>query len=85
MSDRVVVVLEWTISNTLGRYQHLLLPNASISVVPIPEEEIMFIRSTSIQLSLHYNTLYNVSITQPSICEQLNQTAFIELNYSKQV
>ena len=32
---------------------------------------------------LSYNTLYNVSITQPGICGQPNQTVFIELSYSK--
>ena len=32
---------------------------------------------------LLYNTLYNVSITQPGICGQPNQTSFIKLSYSK--
>ena len=85
MNNRVGVILEWTISNTLGRYQWLLLPNASISVVPNSEVEIMLTRNMSIQLTLSYNTLYNVSITQPGICGQSSQTAFIELNYSKQI
>ena len=85
MNNRVGVILEWTISNTLGRYQWLLLPNAHISVVSNSEVEIMLTRNMNINLTLSYNTLYNVSITQPGICEQPSQTAFIELNYSKQI
>ena len=85
MNNRVGVILEWTISNTLGHYQQLLLLNASFSVVPSPEVEIMLTRNMSINLTLSYNTLYNVSITQPGICEQPSQTTFIELNYSKQI
>ena len=81
-----MVILEWTLSNTLGRYQQLLLPNVNVSVVPSPEMEMfMFIRSTNIQLTLSYNILYNVSVTQPGICEQPSQTASIKLNYSKQI
>ena len=84
LSDRVVVILEWILSNSLGHYQQLLLPNISTSVVPNdPEEEIEFIRNTSIRLILPYNIQYNVSVTQPGICGQPNQTVFIELNYSK--
>ena len=82
LSNRVVVMSEWTLSNSFGRYQQLLLPNVSVSVIPSPEEEIMFIRSMSIRLTLPYNTLYNVSVTQPGVCGQPNQIAFIELNYS---
>ena len=86
LSDRVVVILEWTLSNPLGHYQQLLLPNVSVNVVPNPEMQIMFIGNMSVQLSLSYNTLYNVSVTQPGICGQPNQTAYIELNnYSKQI
>ena len=83
LSGRVVVNIEWTISNPLGCYQHLLLPNVSISVVPDPEAEVVDVGDMSIQLTLSYNTPYNVSITQPGICGQPNQTAFIELKYSK--
>ena len=74
------MILEWTVSNTLGRYQQLLLSNASVSVVPSPEVEIIFIRNMSVQLTLSYNTLYDVSITQPGICGQPNQTVSIKLN-----
>ena len=77
-----MALLELTLSNSLGRYQQLLLPNVSINIVPDPEVD-PFIGNMSIQLTLPYNTLYNVSVTQPGICGQPNQTAFIELNYSK--
>ena len=81
-----MVILEWTLSNSLGHYQQLLLPNVSINIVPDPEVEIMCFGNMSNKLMLHcqYNTLYNVSITQPGVCGQPNQTAFIELSYSKQ-
>ena len=80
-----MVILEWTISKSLSHYQQLLLLNISISVVPNPETEIIFIGNMSIHLSLPYNTLYNVSVTQPGICGQPNQMAYVELNYSKQI
>ena len=79
-----MVILDWALSNSLGRYQQLLLPNVSINIVPDPEVEIMFFGNMSNKLMLHYNTSYNVSITQPGVCGQPNQTAFIELSYSKQ-
>ena len=81
LSERVVVLLEQTLSNS-NHYQRLL-PNASANVSPLTEVEIMFTGNMSIQLTLAYNTLYNVSITQPGICGRPNQTAFIKLNYSK--
>ena len=81
LSDRVVVLLEWNLSNS-NHYQQLL-PNASANVSPLTEVEIMFTGSMSIRLTLAYNTLYNVSITQPGICGRPNQAAFIKLNYSK--
>ena len=80
-----MVILEWTLSNSFGRYQQLQLPNVSINIVPDPEVEIMFFGNMSVQLSLSYNILHNVSITHLGICGQPNQTAFIELNYSKQI
>ena len=51
------------------------------NIVPDPEVD-PFIGNMSIRLALPvlYNTLYNVSVTQPGICGQPNQTA---LNYSK--
>ena len=79
-----MAILEWTLSNSLGRYQQLLLPNVSINIVPDPEVEIMLFGNMSTKVTLHYNTLYNVNLTQPGVCGQPNQTAFIELNYSKQ-
>ena len=70
------------VSNSLGRYQHLLLPNVSIDTVPDTGVDLV-IRDTSVQLTLPYNAQYNVSITQPGICGQPNQTVFLELNVCK--
>ena len=85
LSDRVVVMLEWTLDlSNLNHYlQLLLLPNVSIDVIPNSEVIVMFFGNMSVQLTLPYNTMYNVSITQPGICGQPNQMVFIELSYSK--
>ena len=77
-----MIILEWTLLNSLSRYRQLL-QNTSVNVVPDLGVAIMFIGNMSIQLTLPYNTLYNVSVTRPGICGQPNQTAFIELSYSK--
>ena len=76
-------MLEWTIFLSQINYQQLL-QNISINVVPDPEVPMMYIGNRTLQLTLLYNTLYNVSITQPGICRQPNQIAFIGLSYSKQ-
>ena len=81
-SNSVMVILEWSLSNSPIYYQQLLR-NVSVTVIPHLEMITTFIGNMSIQLTLPYNTLYNVSVTQPGICGQPNQTAFIELFYSK--
>ena len=81
-SDRVTAVLKWTLSSSLTQYPQLLL-NASASIVPDSGVEMLLLGNASVQLTLLYNTLYNVSILQPATCEQLSQKAFIELKYSK--
>ena len=82
-SDRVSVILQWTLSLSQIYYQQLL-QNVSITVVPDTGVTIAYTGNRTLQLILPYNTLYNVSLTQPGICGQPNQTAFIELSYSKQ-
>ena len=77
-----MVILEWTLSVSQNYYQHLLR-NVSINVIPDREVVITYTGNMSVRLTLPYNTLYNVSVTQPGICGRSNQTAFIELNYSK--
>ena len=81
ISDRFIVILEWTISLSQVYYQQLLR-NFSILVVPDTGVTIAYIENGTLQLSLLYNTLYSVSITQPGICGQPNRTIFIELNHS---
>ena len=81
-SDRVTVVLEWTLLSSLSHYPQLLR-DVSVSIVPDSEVEMLLLGNTSVHLTLLYNTLYNVSIIQPATCEQLSQAAFIELKYSK--
>jgi hypothetical protein len=80
-SDRVIVNLEWTLLNSQAYYQQLLR-NVIINADP-PLNDVMFTGSRRIQLTLSYNTVYNVSVTQNSTCERLIRTTFFELNYSK--
>ena len=80
MRERITVQLEWTVLLSQIYYQQLL-QNVSVHVVPDPKMTTVHTANRTLQLTLLYNTLYNVSITQPGICGQSNQTAFIELKY----
>jgi hypothetical protein len=77
----VTVTLEWSLLNSQSYYQQLL-SNVSVNVVP-QLNNVIFTGNMSIQLTLSYNTLYNVSITQHSDCQQLIRTELLELDYSK--
>ena len=79
MSEIITVQLEWTISLSQIYYQQLL-QNVSIDVVPDNGVTVAYTGNRTLQLTLQYNTLYNVSLTL-GICGQPNQTAFIELKY----
>ena len=80
-SDGISVVYQWNVSNVQIYYQQLL-GNVSITVIP-NTMFIMYKGNRTPQLTLLYNTLYNVSLTQPGICGQPNHTASIALIYSK--
>ena len=80
MHERITVQLEWTVLLSQIYYQQLL-QNVSVYVVPDPEMTTVHAANRTLQLTLLYNTLYNVSITQHGICGQPNQIAFIELKY----
>ena len=77
----VTVTLEWILLNSLTYYQQLLR-NVSVEVDP-PLSNVMFTGNMRAQLTLSYNTLYNVSVTQHSICQQLIRTKALLLNFSK--
>ena len=80
-SNGVMVALEWTLLNSQSYYQQLLR-NVSVEADP-PLSNVMFTGNMRAQLTLSYNTLYNVSVIQHSICQQLIRTKFLLLNYSK--
>jgi hypothetical protein len=80
-SDAVTVTLEWFLLNSQNYYQ-LLLSNITVTADPRPNN-VMFTGNMSAQLTLSYNTQYNVSVTQHSTCQQLIRTKFLLLNYSK--
>ena len=79
-SEIITVKLEWTVSLSQIYYQQLL-QNVSIDVVPDTGVTVAYTGNRTLQLTLQYNTLYNVSLTQPGICGQPNQTTFIKLKY----
>ena len=57
---------------------------ASYNVSVVPSVSVDFTAHTTVEISLAYNTLYNVSITT-TICGRRSNssTTFFELNYSK--
>ena len=63
-------------------YYQQFLRNVSVSANPQPKN-VIFTGNMRVQLTLSYNTLYIVSVTQHSTCEPLNRTKIIELNFSK--
>ena len=67
----------WTLLNSQPYYQQLLRD------VSVSTESVMFTGNMRVQFLLSYNTLYNVSVTQHSICQQLIRTMFLERNFSK--
>ena len=80
-SSRLTVNLEWTFLNSQTYYQQLL---RNVSVEADPRlSNVMFTGNMRAQLTLSYNTLYNVSVTQHSICQQLIRTKALLLNFSK--
>ena len=81
MSDGVTISLEWALLNLQIYYQQLLR-SITINAVP-PIRNVMFTGNMRAQLVLLYNTMYNVSVTQNSTCQQLIRTKFLLLNYSR--
>ena len=75
--ERVSVSLQWTQEIHQG-----LFVSYSISVLPVVGVMIAVMSNTRANLSVPYNTLYNVSIVA-GVCGQRNSTTYIELNYGK--
>ena len=80
-SNDVTVTVEWTLLKSQLYYLQLL-HNVSVSADP-PLNNVIFIGNMRVQLTLSYNILHNVSVTQHSTCQQLIRTQFLLLNYSK--
>ena len=75
-SDHVIITLKWT-SESSGQ---LVVYN--VSIVPQGQRAVKFNGSAMAQLTLSYNTLYNVSILAAVPCG-LNTTRSIALNYGE--
>ena len=71
-ADNVTVAAEWT--------QHL---GATYSVTVVPSVPILLTGANSCQLTISYNTEYNLSIEATDLCRfsGVNSTAFIGLKY----
>ena len=81
LSDGVIVNLEWTLLNSQSYYQQFL-HNISVTVEP-QLNNVIFTENMRVQLTLSYNTLYNVTITQNSVCQTLIRTMSFERIYSR--
>ena len=75
-SDTVAVVLNWTYTNAQPYHR-----NISINVVPRSATPV-FLTNNTIQLSLSYNTRYNVSAA-PTPCGKDSESVYMELLYSE--
>jgi hypothetical protein len=82
LSNEVTVFLEWTLLNSQIYYQQLL-SNVSVSASDPQLNNVMPTGNMRVQLTLSYNTLYNVSVTQHSTCQLLVRTKFLLLDYRK--
>ena len=71
--DNITVIVEWTQQAILG---------AVYTVRVSPPVSIMFTGSTSHQLTISYNTEYNLSVETTAPC-RANATAFIGLSYGE--
>lgn len=73
-ADRVTVTVDWT--------QEAVLYNITIINI-IPEVPVYYIGRTQVNLTLMYNTKYNMSLQAASVCE--NRVAgHLQLFYGKQ-
>ena len=70
-ADNITVTVEWT-QQVAAMY--------TVSVIPLAP--INFTGSTSRQLTISYNTVYNFSVEATAPC-RTNATAFIGLNYGE--
>ena len=68
----VCVILEWIEEDSIPY---------SYDIITSPPLEVTFNGSSTIQLTLSYNTLYNVSVVGTHPCVELSVTSFIELYY----
>ena len=75
--ERASVSLQWTQEIHQG-----LLVSYCINVIPMVGGTIAVSSNIRANLSVPYNTPYNVSIVA-GVCGQRNSTTYIELNYGK--
>ena len=74
-SRHVTVVLDWMQATESIVY--------SYNIHVVPEVEVMFSGSTMAQLTLSYNTRYNVSVVATHLCRLASVFSSIELYYRK--
>ena len=69
--DSVLVILDYTQEGLSSLY--------SINVTVAPHASIVFIGRMSIQLTLSYDTLYNISVVATHLCGPVGTATLIEL------
>ena len=76
-TDSVIVLIEWI---QMGQHENDV--HVVYSIDATPPVNVVFIKSSSAQLQVSYNTQYNVSIIA-SLCGRSNATTMIILNFGE--
>lgn len=80
--DEVTISLEWLATQELTENLFESLASYNISVKPSERVKVVMIDARRANLTMPYNTLYNVSVTA-IFCDRINTSMIIELYYGK--
>ena len=72
--NNITITVEW-----IQQFGAVYMYDLSV----LPPAPLEFIGSSSVQLVLEYNTLYNLSVVAVAPCGGYTQTSFIALDYGK--
>lgn len=80
--NEVTVNLEWMSTQELIENSFESLVSYNVSVMSSVGVEVVVVDATRANLTIPYNTLYNVSVTA-IFCDQVNTSTSINLTYGK--
>ena len=80
--DEVTVSLEWLATQELTERSFESLVSYYIRVKPSMGIKVIMVDATRANLTMLYNTLYNVSVTA-ILCNQINTSTIVKLYYGK--